>query len=118
MQLTRLEMDRVATRPSAPETQHAAASLPTFETTVTLGWPSRCSGQETFVGEEALATVPGLRLASATAITACSALKIGREDMVRVMREEHEFSDVFVKFMLARSNLIQADVVHRLFNCQ
>jgi CRP-like cAMP-binding protein len=33
------------------------------------------SGQ--FVGEEALAAVAGLRLSTATAITACTALKIG-----------------------------------------
>src|SRR5271157_3457393 len=69
-----------------------------------------------FVGEEALAAVPGLRLASATAITACTALKIGREEMVRVMHEEHEFSDLFMKFLLARSMRIQADLVDQLFN--
>ena len=69
-----------------------------------------------FVGEEALASVPGLRLASATAITACTALKIGREEMVRVMHEEHELSDVFMKFLLARSMRIQADLVDQLFN--
>ena len=69
-----------------------------------------------FVGEEALATVPGLRLASATALTACTALKIGREEMVRVMHEEHEFSDLFMKFLLARSMRIQADLVDQLFN--
>ncbi len=69
-----------------------------------------------FVGEEALAAVPGLRLASATAITACTALKIGREEMVRVIHEEHEFSDLFMKFLLARSMRIQADLVDQLFN--
>ena len=80
------------------------------EATITL------LGTRDFIGEEALAAVPGLRLASATAITACTALKIAREDMVRVMREEHEFSDVFVKFLLARSMRIQADLVDQLFN--
>jgi CRP/FNR family cyclic AMP-dependent transcriptional regulator len=69
-----------------------------------------------FVGEEALATVPGLRLASATAITACTALKIIRGEMVRVMHEEHEFSDLFLKFLLAHSMRIQADLVDQLFN--
>jgi CRP/FNR family cyclic AMP-dependent transcriptional regulator len=48
-----------------------------------------------FVGEEALATVAGLRLATATAIAACTALKIRREEMIRVMHEEHSFSDLF-----------------------
>jgi CRP/FNR family transcriptional regulator, cyclic AMP receptor protein len=69
-----------------------------------------------FVGEESLATVGGLRLASATAITACTALKIEREEMVRVMHEEHSFSDLFVKFLLARSMRTQADLVDQLFN--
>jgi len=69
-----------------------------------------------FVGEGALAAVPGLRLASATAITACTALKINREEMVRVMHEETEFSDLFMKFLLARSMRIQADLVDQLFN--
>ena len=69
-----------------------------------------------FVGEGALAAVPGLRLASATAITACTALKITREEMTRVMHEEPEFSDLFMKFLLARSMRIQADLVDQLFN--
>jgi len=69
-----------------------------------------------FVGEESLATVGGLRLATATAITACTALKIEREEMVRVMHEEQSFSDLFLKFLLARSMRTQADLVDQLFN--
>ncbi len=51
-----------------------------------------------FVGEESVAGVVGLRLATATAITACSALKIERKEMLRVIHEEHSFSDLFVAF--------------------
>jgi CRP/FNR family transcriptional regulator, cyclic AMP receptor protein len=69
-----------------------------------------------FIGEESLATVGGLRLASVTAITACTALKIEREEMVRVIHEEHTFSDLFVKFLLAHSMRVQADLVDQLFN--
>ena len=69
-----------------------------------------------FVGEESLAAVPGLRMATATAITACTALKIRRDEMIRVMHEEHALSDVFLKFLLARSIRIQADLVDQLFN--
>jgi CRP/FNR family transcriptional regulator, cyclic AMP receptor protein len=69
-----------------------------------------------FVGEGALAAVPGLRLSTATATTACTALKIRREEMIRVMHEEHDFSDLFMKFLLARSMRIQADLVDQLFN--
>lgn len=69
-----------------------------------------------FIGEEALAAAAGLRLATATAITSCSALRIGRKEMIRVMHEEHDFSDLFLKFLLARSMRTQADLVDQLFN--
>jgi CRP-like cAMP-binding protein len=69
-----------------------------------------------FVGEDSLASVGGRCLATATAITACTALKIEREEMVRVMHEEHAFSDLFLKFLLTRSMRTQADLVDQLFN--
>jgi CRP/FNR family cyclic AMP-dependent transcriptional regulator len=69
-----------------------------------------------FAGEESLTATHGLRLATATAITACSALKIDREEMIRVMHEEHAFSDRFLKFLLARSMRNQANLVDQLFN--
>jgi CRP-like cAMP-binding protein len=69
-----------------------------------------------FVGESSLAAVPGLRLVTATAIAPCTALKIGREEMIRVMHEEHDLSDLFMKFLLARSMRVQADLVDQLFN--
>jgi CRP/FNR family transcriptional regulator, cyclic AMP receptor protein len=69
-----------------------------------------------FVGEESLAGAVGLRMATATAITACVALKIERAEMIRVIHEEHAFSDMFLKFMLARSMRTQADLVDQLFN--
>ena len=69
-----------------------------------------------FVGEESLSTVPGLRLATATAVSTCSALNIGRDEMIRVMHEEHAFSDLFLRFLLTRSMRTQADLVDQLFN--
>jgi len=69
-----------------------------------------------FVGEGALAAVPGLRLSSATAITACMALKIGRDEMIRVMHDEPAFAEIFLKFLLMRSMRTQADLVDQLFN--
>jgi CRP/FNR family cyclic AMP-dependent transcriptional regulator len=71
---------------------------------------------EDFVGEESLAGSVGLRLTTATAITPCTALKIERAEMIRVMHEEHAFSDLFLKFLLARSMRTQADLVDQLFN--
>jgi len=69
-----------------------------------------------FIGEESIAGPLGLRMATATAITGCTALKIDREEMIRVMSEEHALSTFFLKFLLARSMRIQADLVDQLFN--
>jgi CRP/FNR family cyclic AMP-dependent transcriptional regulator len=80
------------------------------EATITLLSPGE------FVGEEAVAAVAGSRLATAVAITACTALKIDRTEMIRVIHEEHAFSDLFLAFLLARSMRTQADLVDQLFN--
>jgi CRP/FNR family cyclic AMP-dependent transcriptional regulator len=80
------------------------------EATITL------LGSGDFVGEESIAAIVGLRMATATAITACIALKIERQEMIRVMHEEHSFSDLFLSFLLARSMRTQADLVDQLFN--
>ncbi|MFP5229085.1 MAG: Crp/Fnr family transcriptional regulator [Acidobacteriota bacterium] len=69
-----------------------------------------------FIGEESIAGGVGLRLATATAITSCTALRIERSEMIRVMHQEHAFSDLFLKFLLARSMRTQADLVDQLFN--
>lgn len=69
-----------------------------------------------FVGEESVAAVAGLHMATAVAITGCTALKIQRSEMLRVMHEEHAFSDMFVSYLIARSMRIQADLVDQLFN--
>ena len=65
------------------------------EATITLLSPGD------FVGEESVAAVVGLRMATATALTACTALKIDRKEMIRVMHEEHAFSDLFLSFLLS-----------------
>jgi CRP-like cAMP-binding protein len=80
------------------------------EATITLLSPGD------FIGEESIAAVAGLHMATATTITACSALRIERHEMIRVMHQEHSFSDLFVAFLLARSMRTQADLVDRLFN--
>ena len=69
-----------------------------------------------FIGEESLASVGGLHMATATAITACTAFKIKREQMIRLMHEEHAFSEMYLKFLLARSMRAQADLVAQLFD--
>ena len=73
-------------------------------------------GPGEFVGEDCIATSHPVRMASATAVSDLAVLKIAREEMVRVLHEEHEFSDVFVSFLLARNARIQEDLVDQLFN--
>jgi len=80
------------------------------EATITLLNPGE------FIGEEAIAGVVGLRMSTATAITSCVALKIEREEMLRVLHEEHAFSDLFLRFILAKSLRTQADLIDQLFN--
>jgi CRP/FNR family transcriptional regulator, cyclic AMP receptor protein len=72
--------------------------------------------QGEFVGEEALAAMVGQRLATAAAVTECSALRIGRDEMVRAMHEVPGFNDLFLKFLLERTMRVQADLVDQLFN--
>jgi CRP-like cAMP-binding protein len=69
-----------------------------------------------FVGEESLASILGVRLATATAINACTALRIDRDEMIQVMHDEPVFADIFLKFLLARSMRTQADLIDQLFN--
>jgi len=69
-----------------------------------------------FIGEESLASVGALHLATATAIVVCTALQIAREEMIRVMYEERSLSEMYMKFLLARSMRTQADLVDQLFN--
>jgi CRP-like cAMP-binding protein len=69
-----------------------------------------------FVGEGALAAVAGMRLSTATAVTACTALKIWRSEMIRLMHDERGFSELFMKYLIENSMCIQADLVDQLFN--
>jgi CRP-like cAMP-binding protein len=69
-----------------------------------------------FVGEESLASVGVLHMATASASTDCTALKIERGEMLRVMHKELPLSDIFMKFLLARGMRIQSDLVDQLFN--
>src|ERR1700694_4246432 len=48
-----------------------------------------------FFGEGCLTGQP-LRLGSATAMTDCSVMKIGKKSMIEVLPREHAFSDMFV----------------------
>jgi CRP/FNR family transcriptional regulator, cyclic AMP receptor protein len=68
-----------------------------------------------FFGEGCL-TGQVLRLCSATAMTDCTVMKIGKKSMIEVLHREHEFSDLFVAYLLARNIRYEEDLVDQLFN--
>jgi len=68
-----------------------------------------------FFGEGCLAGQP-IRIGSATAITASTVLMIDKQEMIRVLHAEHEFSDRFITYMLSRNIRIEADLIDQLFN--
>ena len=72
-------------------------------------------GPGDFLGEGCLAGQT-ICMGTATAITPTTALTIGKNEMVRVLHEEHEFSDRFIACMLGRNIRIEEDLVDQLFN--
>lgn len=72
-------------------------------------------GAGEFVGEGCLAGQP-LYIATATATAASSIIRIERETMVRVLREEPALSQLFMSFLLSRNLQVEADLVDQLFN--
>ena len=57
-----------------------------------------------------------LRVSTATAMGPVSVLEIEKQEMSRVIHEEHDFSDRFVAHMLKRNVRIEEDLVDQLFN--
>ena len=72
-------------------------------------------GPGDFFGEGCLAAQP-IRMGTATSIAPTTALVIEKSEMIRVLHHEHEFSDRFISFMLARNIRIEEDLVDQLFN--
>jgi len=68
-----------------------------------------------FFGEGCLAGQP-LRMATATALTDSSVVRIEKAAMVRFLHEEPSFSELFMKHLLSRNIRIEEDLVDQLFN--
>ena len=73
-------------------------------------------GPGDFIGEDCVASVQSGRMTSATTISDCQILRIARKEMMRVIHAEHEFSDIFVAYLLARNTRVQEDLIDQLFN--
>jgi len=72
-------------------------------------------GPGDFLGEGCVAGQP-LRMATAIAMGPASLLEIEKVEMLRVLHEEHDFSDRFVAHMLKRNLRIEEDLADHLFN--
>jgi CRP-like cAMP-binding protein len=68
-----------------------------------------------FFGEGALAE-QRLRIGSAIAMTDCELLRIDKKTMIEGLREEPDFADVFLAYLLARNTRYEDDLVDHLFN--
>ena len=72
-------------------------------------------GKGDFFGEGCLAGQP-LRMATATAMSECSVVRMKKGRMVRVLQKEPAFSEMFVTYLLSRNIRIEEDLVDQLFN--
>ena len=68
-----------------------------------------------FFGEGCLAGQTH-RMASASAMTASTLLKIPKGEMIRTLHEQPTFSDRFISHMLTRNIRIEDDLIDHLFN--
>jgi CRP-like cAMP-binding protein len=68
-----------------------------------------------FFGEGCLAG-QSICMATATTIGPTTVLVIEKKQMIRVLHEEHEFSDRFIAYMLARNIRVEEDLIDQMFN--
>ncbi len=72
-------------------------------------------GEGYFFGEGSLAG-QAFRMCSAIAMTDCAVLRIEKTAMMEALHREHELSDLFVAYLLARNIRYEEDLVDQLFN--
>jgi CRP-like cAMP-binding protein len=72
-------------------------------------------GPGDFFGEGALAGQP-VRMATAITTSASALLIVEKQQMIRLLHEQHALSDRFLAYVLARNIRVEADLVDQLFN--
>jgi CRP/FNR family transcriptional regulator, cyclic AMP receptor protein len=72
-------------------------------------------GADEFVGEGCLIGQPK-RLATASAMSDCVTMRVDKAEIMRVLRDEPAFSQMFVAHILARNARVEEDLVDQLFN--
>ncbi len=68
-----------------------------------------------FFGEGCLAGQPS-RVASAVSLSDCTLARIDKAAMVRMLHEEHDVAELFVRHLLTRNIRYEGDLVDQLFN--
>ena len=68
-----------------------------------------------FFGEGVL-TGQTIRMGTATALEPTTALFIERNEMTRVLHDEHSIADLFIKHMVTRNLQVEGDLIDQLFN--
>jgi CRP/FNR family cyclic AMP-dependent transcriptional regulator len=71
--------------------------------------------QAIFLAKDGLAG-QSTRMATATAMSECSIMRLEKAALIRVLREEPDFSEMFLMHVLSRNIRIEADLVDQLFN--
>ena len=72
-------------------------------------------GPGDFFGEGCLAG-QAVRMATASAMPACSVVQLGKPVVIRALRDDAAFSDVFLHYLLSRNIRIEEDLVDQMFN--
>jgi len=72
-------------------------------------------GTDEFCGEGSL-TGQKFRIATAAAMTDCEVMRIEKEAIAQVIRDEPAFSEMFVAHLLLRTMRVEEDLVDQLFN--
>jgi len=72
-------------------------------------------GEGDFLGEGCLAG-QGFRMSTAVAMSTCSIIRLQKKDVIRLLHEEPQFSEMFVAHLLSRNIKIEEDLVDQLFN--
>ena len=72
-------------------------------------------GPNDFFGEGCMAG-QSIRMGSATAIAPTTVLVIEKDELLRALHSEHEFSDHFIAYMLVRNIRVEEDLIDQLFN--
>jgi CRP/FNR family transcriptional regulator, cyclic AMP receptor protein len=68
-----------------------------------------------FCGEGCLAGQPR-RIATVTAMTECTIMRLQKTSIIRVLHDEPGFSEIFISHLLARTIRVEEDLVDQLFN--